>query len=609
MSGGSCLGQNSSYTALSARRKEGLERRRSIGQPARYTWTTLSVASACNAGWAICLIRGNSGSNRPFALNLSLGRTGLLTLLSKRWLYAVWLLLIAAFAGMHALHLGADFPNGSPWVSDWAKYTDEGWYGNAAVRAHLFGNWFVPGDFNPAPAVPVWPFLEWVLFFFTGVGITAARGLAVGFFFVNLLLSYLLLRARGPLWMALLALTLLVTSPFLYCFSRLAILEPMLTALTLAALNLAVRLPRIRRPVRASLTIGLLFTLMMLTKTTAVFLLPALGWAMLLPLRDNRKLAARCALTAAGTFTALFGAWMAFIVSLHLYPDYKYLFLVNKYIKPREFYWPVASLWWAIHGGMWVDRILYPLAGLVVLAALVFGLSAMGGAGSRTRALLVDPVFGASALAAAGYIGFMTYQNHPQPRYFAIVAFFCFFLVAQGAQALLGESVGRARRLLGWATAALAVLAAGLNGARTLQYAAHPQSTFVHAANELTNYIDEHPNGKRLLLSISGDEITLISHLPAICDDFGTQDLVSKLALYQPGWFATWNDLDPGTLEDLHSRYSLEQVASFPAFDDPERNALVLFKLHPFPGGLRRDPSRENLKVPLPGDSIDIPVE
>ena len=66
---------------------------------------------------------------------------------------------------------------------------------------------------------------------FTGVTIEAARGLAVAFFFVNLLLSYLLLRARGPRWMALLAMTLLVTSPFLYCFSRLAILEPMLTAL------------------------------------------------------------------------------------------------------------------------------------------------------------------------------------------------------------------------------------------------------------------------------------------------------------------------------------------------------------------------------------------
>ena len=77
----------------------------------------------------------------------------------------------------------------------------------------------------------------------------AARGLAVAFFFANLLLSYLLLRARGPRWMPLLALTLLVTSPFLYCFSRLAILEPMLIAFTLAALNLAVRLPRCSDPI------------------------------------------------------------------------------------------------------------------------------------------------------------------------------------------------------------------------------------------------------------------------------------------------------------------------------------------------------------------------
>ena len=114
------------------------------------------------------------------------------------------------------------------------------------------GSWYVPGDFNPAPAVPVWPFLEWVLFFFTGVTVEAARGLAVALFFANLVLSYLLLRPRGPRWMALLALTLMVTSPFLYCFSRLAILEPLLTTLLLLALNLAVRLPRMKRPVATS---------------------------------------------------------------------------------------------------------------------------------------------------------------------------------------------------------------------------------------------------------------------------------------------------------------------------------------------------------------------
>ena len=519
----------------------------------------------------------------------------------KRWLYAAWLVLIAGFALLHALHLRADFPNHTEWVSDWAKYTDEGWYGNAAVRAHLFGNWYLPGDFNPAPAVPVLPFLEWILFFFTGVTVEAARGLAAGFFFVNLLLSYLLLRTRGPRWMGLLALTLLVTSPFLYCFSRLAILEPLLMALTLAALNLAVRLPRLRRPVWAAVAIGLLYTLMMLTKTTAVFLLPALGWALVLPLRNNIKLALRCALTAAATFAASFGLWMALVVRLHLFDDYQYLFFVNKYVKPPEFYWPLLSFWWSFHGALWVDHTLIPLAGILLAGAVAMWRSVWA------RKLLLDPVFGASVLAVVGYILFMTYQNHPQPRYFVVVGFFCFFMVALGAGALVSMT-GWTRRA-GWAVVGVAALAAGFSAQRTLNFAMHPEYSFVDAAQRLARYIDTHPNGKRLLVSISGDQITLVTHLPSICDDFGTEELTTKLAAYQPGWYAAWNDIDPGTLEDLHSRYSLEQVASFRAFDDPDRNVLVLFKLHPLSGGQVREPGDQNLQIALPEDKIDVDVD
>jgi hypothetical protein len=558
----------------------------------------------------------------------------------KRCLYVVWLLVIGGFAVLHALHLTADFPNHTAWFSDWAKYTDEGWYGNAAIRAHLqHGHWYLPGDFNPMPAVPVWPFLEWLLFFVTGVTVQAARGLAVAFFFANLLLSYLLLRTRGPRWMALLALTLVVTSPFLYSFSRLAILEPMLTALTLGALNLAVRLPRMRHPLLVSVSIGLIYTLMMLTKTTAVFLLPALGWAILLPLWQNRKLATaqtetrpwyglalRCAAAAAGTFAVTFGIWMALVIGHNLLGDYKYLFFINKYDKPKEFYWPLISFWWSFHGGLWVDHILIPLAGLLLLGAVVAWWSvkapaeeASTGWGAWGRKLLLDPVFGASVLAAAGYIFFMTYQNHPQPRYFALVAFFCFFMVAQGTEALLSQTAGESglwMRRLGCAALGLAVAAVGINAVWTLNYVTHPEYTFVTAARQLTQYIDEHPNGKRLLVSISGDEITLVTHLPALCDDFGTAtprgrfpDLASKLAYYKPGWYATWNDLDPGTLEDLHNRFSLEQVATFRAFDDPERNRLVLFKLHPLRGGQHRDPTVQDLQVPLPEDQIQIPIE
>jgi hypothetical protein len=50
-------------------------------------------------------------------------------------------------------------------------------------------------------------------------------------------------------------------------------------------------------------------------------------------------------------------------------------------------------------------------------------------------------------------------------------------------------------------------------------------------------------------------------------------------------------------------------VASFQALDNSDRDVLVLFKLHPLPGGRVRSPGDENLQVPLPGDKILIPIQ
>jgi hypothetical protein len=345
---------------------------------------------------------------------------------------------------------------------------------------------------------------------------------------------------------------------------------------------------------------------------------------MLLSLWQAGKSILRCVLAAAGVSAVSYGLWMVLVAASGHLPDYLYLFTVNHYDKPPELYWPLLSLWWSIHGTLWVDSILIPLAGLTVAGAILAPLTAgppPAGRGRWSHTLLLDPVFAASLLAIAGFILFMTIQNHPQPRYYAPVAFFSFFILAQGIHALLGNSAPFAwcrmtrppLRLLGWAVISLATLAVVIDAARTLQYAAHPEYSFVNAAKQLTNYIDTHPNGKRLLVSISGDQITLVTGVPTLCDDFGAPtrsipDLSTKLAYYHPGWYAAWNNLDTGTLEDLHINFSMEQVASFPAFDDPKRNLLVLFKLHPLPGGQVRDPGDQNLQIPLPGDKIEIPI-
>src|SRR5277367_2592771 len=201
---------------------------------------------------------------------------------------AVLLLVAAIFLALHAVHLNADFPNHSPWM-DWAKYTDEGWYGDAAIRHFQRGHWHVPGDFNPGAALPVWPLLEAALFRFTGVNLAAARALTVAIFGLVLLTSYLLLRR----WQSLsvpsverpaagiapaIAVLLLAVSPFCYVFTRMAILEPLLILFTLLALLAAsyatpvqgtgpTNLRTILQQSAPTLSLGLLLPLMVLTKT------------------------------------------------------------------------------------------------------------------------------------------------------------------------------------------------------------------------------------------------------------------------------------------------------------------------------------------------------
>lgn len=491
----------------------------------------------------------------------------------RSWLRLFWIAGILALAALHALHLRADFPNYTRW-QDWSKYTDEGWYGNAAIQHFVRGSWFVPGDFNCAVALPVWPFLEWILFHFTGVSVAAARGLAVSLFFVNLLLTYKLVRSQperpeGQRWTALLAATLAASSAFLYCFSRLAILEPLLIALTLSSLLVAQRIGSGTRGRRLPLSalLGLLFCLMVLTKTTALFLLPAIVYSLWYGQRHRLAEFLRSAATMAAAAAAAWSGYFFLLVRPRYLADYKYLFLVNVYTKPSTAMGWLATYYYSVHGALWVDRTLVLLAlALVILSALV------------ARALWRNPVFVSSLLAIAGYFFFIGFHNNMQPRYYAVVAFFVFLVVALGTAALLQE-----RRWLGMGALAVTAAAIALNAREVLHYARHPEYSFVEAAENLTRYIDRHPNGNRLLLSISGNDITLITGLPSICDDFGTLDLPSRTRKYQPGYYAAWNDLDPGTLEDLHTQYWLEQVASFPAFDDPERNNLVLFKLHPLP--------------------------
>jgi hypothetical protein len=286
----------------------------------------------------------------------------------------------------------------------------------------------------------------------------------------------------------------------------------------------------------------------------------------------------RAAVCTSWAITALSAAvpWLVYYLGLvkpHYLADYRYLFTSNIYPQPTTAGGWLMAFWYALHGVFWIDR------WLTLLAATVLVLSAFS-----LRRLWRNPLFSACSLAGAGYLFFIGFHNNIQPRYYQVVAFPLSIVAVLGIEALWRRrKAGHAR---GWlVSAVLATSALGfavfVNSRESLWFAFHPQYTFVDAAENLTRYIDQHPNRNRMLLSVSGSNIALITGLPAICDDFGTLNLPDRIRRYQPGWYAAWNELDPGTLEDLHTQFNLQQVASFPAYDDEDRDNLILYKLIP----------------------------
>ncbi len=528
-------------------------------------------------------------------------------------LHVVLLLVAAGFFALHAVHLTADYPNGSPW-KDWSKYTDEGWYGDAAIRHFELGHWYVAGDFNPAAALPVWPLLEAVLFHFTGVSLTAVRALTVAVLGGIAVASWFLLsrwrpagQPRARALAASCAVLLLVASPFVFVFTRLAILEPLLVLLTLAALLVAssARVPggrdgdrgsdlapprgnakrasALRAAVSANLVpvlgLGLLLPVMVLTKTTGLFLVPAIAFLLFATLEYRPKLFLRVGLPAAGIAIALWLAYYADMAGHHYLKDYRYLFSANGYtgITRATFFSVIAD---TLADGMWMGRVLYPAA---LAAAVCVGL--MGAV--RPRFLRAHPLLPTLVLWAVGYAFFLAYHDNLQPRYYLVIAVPLTLLVPATLEQLALPAFSRPWLRRGLMAAATALLLAIVipDGRRTIAYTRHPEYTLLQAAQALDAYVTDDrrtdPTHNRLLLSISGSDISLMTGLPSICDDFGTLELTERVARYRPGWYAAWNDVEDDKMEAMAPLFRLERVAAFPAMDDPDRNLLILYKLIP----------------------------
>jgi len=467
----------------------------------------------------------------------------------------------AVFLVAGFVHLRADFPNGSPWA-DWAKMTDEGWYGSAAIQHFVMGRWYLPGSFNPAVAMPVWPAMLGGWFTMTGVSMLWARVLTMLVYAASLWLLYAVVRRAAGGTVAALAVLMTAANPFCYAFDRLAVLEPVTVFWMMLALWLAGRTGA--RQYGRLVGLGVVICLLVLTKPTGIALVPAVlymlwaGWGW--PRRVVDWLGPMAVVVAVAA-----GLWLAYFVGVvrpHYLADYRLLFSINDYrvhlsILPR-------MAWVTLADGQWVQPVLFPVAVVVVLLSAV-----------RLRGLCRTPLFGASVIAALCHLAYIGYHTNFQPRYYLVLAMPMAVVVALGLAAAWERRGGWGR--FGLAVAMLATLV--WMGARTLVYALHPEYSYLTAAQSIATVVRAEGGPQPLLLSDSGADITLFTGLPAIDEGYTTEGLDALLERYHPGWYAAWPGWEDAAIRQMGARYRLDEVARYRIFDDPKRQTLVLYKL------------------------------
>jgi 4-amino-4-deoxy-L-arabinose transferase-like glycosyltransferase len=477
----------------------------------------------------------------------------------ERWLHKIFLSLAVVLCLLRFAYLRADFPNHSPWMIDQAKFTDEGWWANAAVRHFLIGHWQVAGDYNPAAAVPVWPVLLTIVFHFTGVRIVAARAVNVFFSVATVGLVYLLVRRYATETAAAVAALLLAASPFAFAFSRLATLDTMVNFDFCLLLWIASYANP--RRIWPSILLGILIPIMLLTKTTAVVLVPAALWLLWMGTRKRWVLSTLLVGAAAG---AGMGIYLFILLRSRYADDYHYFFDINA-LADVEWEHTAFLFRQLLRHCTWIDPILYPAALAVLLLSLVW-----------LRQLWRNPLFTASWIAFAGEaVYILRRQDDYAPRYFLAMLVPLILVLVLALHPLKIRNRGLASLLA--ATLALALV---LDTTQLLGFLSHRQYQFYNAAESIKAIVNADPNAHRLLLGSSGDQLSLMTGISSLNDGYSSEDLAQKLSRYQPGWYVGWNELDEDIVGSL-SAFRLDKVATYRVFDRDQRDLLTLYRMVP----------------------------
>lgn len=323
------------------------------------------------------------------------------------------------------------------------------------------------------------------------------------------------------------------------------------------------------------LALAVLLPAIILTKTTGLFLVPAIAFLVFAALDYHVLPFLRVSIPTVALAILIWLAYFVGVVRPHYLLDYRYLFSANAYTQ-ITLATATTVLSDTFKDGNWMGKILFPTAVACIAVSAIF----------FTR-LRRHPLIPALLLWALGYAAFLAYHDNLQPRYYLVVAVPLTLLIPVVIEELILTRIrANTPRYLTLAAAAALILTITIPQAHeTLHYVRHPEYTLLDAFHQVHDIIvadhNQNPDHNPLVLSISGSDLSLATGLPSICDDFGTLELEDRVKKYRPGWYLTWNKIEDDKMDALDPTFQPERVATIPAMDDPDRNLLILYRLNP----------------------------
>lgn len=465
-----------------------------------------------------------------------------------RTLFWVAALLILIAAGARFIHLEADFP--VQLTKSGAPLSDEGWHSNAAARYWLFDYWYLPGDVNRVIMQPTFQLLQWISFGALGVGLTSARLVPVLLFLGLVALMASTIRTETGPTGALIAAALLSTDFHLFAYSRIALIDLPMLFFVIAALWLLVTLGP-KRSLVGGLMAGLVFSLALLTKPSALFAAPILlltallgseGW------RDKWKQS------------------LAFLAGTILLTGSHHLIAMWFFRRDQPAHWQLISSKIKFEGmGLW-ERTwtgIKVMGGRDVLLCIALLLSvAIVAQHWRRNGLASQRVAVFFMLGTAGSFAVIASSHYQPARYFTPLIALSIGVVSLATAIALSNHWRPVSALL----VSLVALHIGVGTFRIVDYLAHPKWSYREFCKELRSDLEK--SDRLLLMGDMAPQVTLATGIEAISGLVGSQPAVLRFQEYRPTHLITRSPFTDRLTAAVGSKAKLELVKTYDVMEN-----------------------------------------